>query len=77
MEQVIVGGEDLAAKGGSPNSAGLRKSVYTEELAIQYKLAFRLDYNEGGGEFVAGPKSGSSADPVLQDQDFGNCWLIR
>ena len=29
-KQIIVGGEDFTVKGGSPNSAGLRKSVYTE-----------------------------------------------
>ena len=32
----IVGGEDFTLKGGSPNAAGLRKSVYTEELALQF-----------------------------------------
>ncbi len=35
---VVVGGEDFTVKGGSPNPAGLRKSVYTEELALQYKM---------------------------------------
>ena len=37
-KQVVVGGEDFTVKGGSPNSAGLRKSVYTEELALKYKV---------------------------------------
>ena len=36
--QVIIGGEDFTLKGGSPNPAGLRKSIYTEELALQYKI---------------------------------------
>ena len=36
--QVIIGGEDFTVRGGSPNPAGLRKSVYTEELAINYKV---------------------------------------
>ena len=35
---VIIGGEDFTLKGGSPNSAGLRKSIYTEELALKYKI---------------------------------------
>ena len=56
-KQVMVGGEDFTVKGGSPNSAGLRKSVYTEELAIQYKLPL-VRLHEGGGGSVAGPKSG-------------------
>ena len=30
----IIGGEDFTLKGGSPSEAGLRKSVYTEELAV-------------------------------------------
>ena len=36
--KVIVGGEDFTVRGGSPNPAGLRKSVYTEQLALQYKV---------------------------------------
>ena len=31
--KVIVGGEDFTVRGGSPNPAGLRKSVYTERRA--------------------------------------------
>ena len=68
-KQIIVGGEDFTVKGGSPNSAGLRKSVYTEELAIQYKLPL-VRLHEGGGGSVAGPKSGSSADPVFTRSRF-------
>ncbi|MED5565365.1 MAG: carboxyl transferase domain-containing protein, partial [Pseudomonadota bacterium] len=36
--RVIVGGEDFTLKGGSPNPAGLRKSVYAEQLALQFKV---------------------------------------
>ena len=36
--QALVGGEDFTVKGGSPNPVGLRKSVYTEDLALQYKV---------------------------------------
>ena len=35
---VIIGGEDFTLKGGSPNPSGLRKSIYTEELALKYKI---------------------------------------
>jgi Acetyl-CoA carboxylase, carboxyltransferase component (subunits alpha and beta) len=45
---VVVGGEDFTVKGGSPNPAGLRKSVYTEELALQYKMPL-VRLHEGGG----------------------------
>ena len=50
---VVVGGEDFTVKGGSPNPAGLRKSVYTEELALQYKMPL-VRLHEGGGGSVAG-----------------------
>ena len=58
-KQVVVGGEDFTVKGGSPNPAGLRKSVYTEELALKYKIPL-IRLHEGGGGSVAGPgkKSG-------------------
>ena len=36
--RVIVGGEDFTMRGGSPSPAGLRKSVYAEDLAVQYKV---------------------------------------
>jgi acetyl-CoA carboxylase carboxyltransferase component len=35
--RVVVGGEDFTLKGGSPNSAGLRKSIYAEHLAVKYR----------------------------------------
>ena len=35
---IIIGGEDFTLKGGSPNPSGLRKSIYTEELALKFKL---------------------------------------
>ena len=50
---VVVGGEDFTLKGGSPNAAGLRKSVYAEEIAIQYKLPL-VRLHEGSGGSVGG-----------------------
>ena len=70
--QVIVGGEDFTVKGGSPNPAGLRKSIYTEELALKYKIPL-IRLHEGGGGSVAGPsKKGrnSSGDPVFSKSRF-------
>ena len=70
--QVIVGGEDFTVKGGSPNPAGLRKSIYTEELALKYKIPL-IRLHEGGGGSVAGPsKKGrnSGGDPVFSKSRF-------
>ena len=34
---VVVGGEDFTLHGGSPSPAGLRKSVFTERLAVKHR----------------------------------------
>ncbi len=49
-----IGGEDFTQRGGSPSPAGLRKSVYAEELAIRYRVPL-VRLLEGGGGSVAGP----------------------
>ena len=56
--QVVVGGEDFTLKGGSPNAAGLRKSVYAEHLAMDLKCPL-VRLLEGGGGSVAN----SASDP--------------
>ncbi|MDC0577868.1 propionyl-CoA carboxylase [Gammaproteobacteria bacterium] len=71
-KRVVIGGEDFTVKGGSPNPAGLRKSVYTEELALKYKMPL-IRLHEGGGGSVAGPgkKSGGyGGDPVFSRSRF-------
>jgi len=50
--RVVVGGEDFTLKGGSPNAAGLRKSVYAEHLAVKYRTPL-IRLLEGGGGSVA------------------------
>jgi len=65
----IVGGEDFTLKGGSPNAAGLRKSVYTEELALQYKVPL-VRLHEGGGGSVAGSGGGTVGDSVALPPRF-------
>ncbi|MDG2060998.1 MAG: carboxyl transferase domain-containing protein [SAR86 cluster bacterium] len=70
--QIVIAGEDFTVKGGSPNPAGLRKSVYTEELALNYKLPL-VRLHEGGGGSVAGPsKKGRSSggDAVFSKSRF-------
>jgi acetyl-CoA carboxylase carboxyltransferase component len=56
-KRIVVGGEDFTLKGGSPNAAGLRKSVYAEELAVQFKVPL-IRMLEGGGGSVAGSSGG-------------------
>ena len=64
---VVIGGEDFTLKGGSPNPAGLRKSIYTEELAIKYKIPL-IRLHEGGGGSVAG-SGGSVNKPTIPSGD--------
>ncbi len=54
--RIVVGGEDFTLKGGSPNAAGLRKSVYAEHLAVQYRTPL-VRLLEGGGGSVGGGDS--------------------
>ena len=71
-QRVVVGGEDFTLKGGSPNGAGLRKSVYAEELAVQFKVPL-IRMLEGGGGSVAGSGGGKSTtvgSPVYAEPRF-------
>ena len=52
--RVVVGGEDFTLKGGSPNAAGLHKSVYAEHLAVQYKVPLVRSLEGGGGSVKGG-----------------------
>ena len=65
----IVGGEDFTLRGGSPNEAGLRKSVYTEELACRYRVPL-IRLHEGAGGSVTGPGSKSAGNPVFSAPRF-------
>ncbi len=59
----VVGGEDFTLRGGSPNEAGLRKSIYAEELACQYRVPL-IRIHEGGGGSVAGAGGKTVGSPV-------------
>ena len=61
--KVIVGGEDFTVRGGSPNPAGLRKSVYTEQLALHYKVPL-IRLHEGGGGSVGGTSNEKNRRPL-------------
>jgi len=69
--RVVVGGEDFTLKGGSPNAAGLRKSVYAEHLASQYRVPL-VRMLEGGGGSVkgSGRKGGTVGEPVFSQPRF-------
>jgi len=69
--RVAVGGEDFTLKGGSPNPAGLRKSVYAEHMACQYKVPLVRLLEGGGGSVKGGGKPGASwGDPVYAEPRF-------
>ena len=65
----IVGGEDFTLKGGSPSEAGLRKSVYTEQLALKHKLPL-IRLHEGAGGSVGGSGGPSLPSPVFVPPRF-------
>ncbi len=70
--RTVVGGEDFTLKGGSPNGAGLRKSVYAEELAVQFKVPL-IRMLEGGGGSVGGgggPRPTTVGSPVNSEPRF-------
>jgi acetyl-CoA carboxylase carboxyltransferase component len=47
----VVGGEDFTVRGGSPSPAGLRKSVFAEDLASRFRVPL-IRFLEGGGGSV-------------------------
>ncbi len=69
--RVVVGGEDFTLKGGSPNAAGLRKSIYAEHLACRYRVPL-VRMLEGGGGSVrgSGRKGGTVGEPVFTEPRF-------
>lgn len=69
--RVAVGGEDFTLRGGSPNAAGLRKSIYAEHMAVQYRMPL-VRLLEGGGGSVrrAKTKGGTHGEPVTAPRRF-------
>jgi acetyl-CoA carboxylase carboxyltransferase component len=51
---VVVGGEDFTLKGGSPNAAGFRKSVFAEHLAVDMRAPLVRLMEGGGGSVESG-----------------------
>jgi acetyl-CoA carboxylase carboxyltransferase component len=71
----VVGGEDFTQRGGSPTPAGLRKSVYAEELACQARVPL-VRFLQGAGGSVTGPRgAGAGSDggnPVYAPHRFAS-----
>ncbi|MEM7750461.1 MAG: carboxyl transferase domain-containing protein [Pseudomonadota bacterium] len=67
--RVVVGGEDFTLKGGSPSPAGLRKSVYTEQLAVKHRVPL-IRLHEGAGGSVGKPKTKTLSSPVFEPARF-------
>ena len=69
--RVVVGGEDFTLRGGSPNASGLRKSVYSEHLAVQHRVPL-VRLLEGGGGSVrgSGRPGGTVGEPVYTEPRF-------
>ena len=65
----VVGGEDFTLAGGSPNEAGLRKSIYAEHLAITHRVPL-VRLHEGAGGSVTGPGSKTAGQPVYAPPRF-------
>lgn len=68
--RVVVGGEDFTVKGGSPNAAGLRKSIYAEHLAVQYRTPLVRLLEGGGGSVGSGdddPRKPKTVGSPLHD----------
>lgn len=69
--RIVVGGEDFTLKGGSPNPAGLRKSVYAENMACHYRTPLVRLLEGGGGSVKGSGKPGLNwGDPVYTEPRF-------
>ena len=68
----VVGGEDFTQSGGSPSPAGLRKSVYAEDLALRHRVPL-VRFLEGAGGSVKSAGRGNTravGEPVYAPHRF-------
>ena len=67
----VVSGEDFTVKGGSPNAAGLRKSIYAEHLACRHRVPLVRLHEGGGGSVGSAPNSNTTVGtPVYEPHRF-------
>ncbi len=72
---VIAAGEDFTINAGSPNLGGLRKSIYTEELACQYRVPLVRLHEGAGGSVTGAAGKGNAplpAEPVFSAHRFAS-----
>lgn len=72
---VIAAGEDFTINAGSPNLGGLRKSIYTEELACQYRVPLVRLHEGAGGSVTGAAGKGQAplpASPVYEGHRFAS-----
>lgn len=67
---IVVCGEDFTIKGGSPSPAGLRKSVFSEELALRYRVPL-VRFLEGGGGSVPRASGKGRSAPTAAPASYG------
>lgn len=68
--RIVVGGEDFTMRAGSPTTAGLRKSVYAETVALKHRVPL-VRLHEGSGGSVGKPKGGATPPaPVFEARRF-------
>jgi len=75
----VVGGEDFTQRGGSPSPAGLRKSVFAEDLCLRLRVPL-VRFLQGGGGSVAGtagkqagpPRAGASGSAMATRHRFAS-----
>jgi acetyl-CoA carboxylase carboxyltransferase component len=68
----VVGGEDFTMGAGSPNASGLRKSIYTEDLALKHRIPL-VRFHEGSGASITGSggkKAKTLPGPVFDRNRF-------
>lgn len=66
----VIGGEDFTQRGGSPSPAGLRKSVFAEEIACRYRIPL-VRFLEGGGGSITGTRGkGGTRAPAPSGDPF-------
>ncbi|MFN0161580.1 MAG: carboxyl transferase domain-containing protein, partial [Burkholderiales bacterium] len=61
---VIAAGEDFTINAGSPNLGGLRKSIYPEELACQYRVPLSRLHEGAGGSVTGAAGKGTAPLPA-------------
>ena len=75
--RIVAAGEDFTLKGGSPNAAGLRKSVYAEHLAVQYKTPLVRMLEGGGAVSRAAPRRAARLENQYLPSHVSRSLLMR